>query len=49
MIPHSLLTCDKTAFKTIVDKYTPQNWKVECRMNLNTPTNPKAEPDPAGY
>jgi acid phosphatase len=35
------------AFKSIVDKYTPKNWRQECRSNLNKPAFP-AKPEPSG-
>lgn len=38
----------QTAFKSIVDKYTPVSWRDQCRMNANAPTFP-AKPEPAGY
>ena len=36
------------AFKAIVDKYTPKNWKAECTMNLDRSAIP-VETSPAGY
>ncbi|KAK0623606.1 putative acid phosphatase [Immersiella caudata] len=41
--------CTLAAFKEIVDKFTPQNWKGACRMNRNSPGLPTGEPEPAGY
>ncbi|KAL0931669.1 histidine acid phosphatase [Colletotrichum truncatum] len=40
--------CTLAAFKSIVDKYTPKNWKDQCRMNASAPAFP-ANPEPAGY
>ncbi|RYP62829.1 hypothetical protein DL769_007157 [Monosporascus sp. CRB-8-3] len=40
--------CTLAAFKAIVDKFVPVNWKRECRANINAPAFP-AEPEPAGY
>ncbi|KAK1855105.1 histidine acid phosphatase [Colletotrichum chrysophilum] len=40
--------CTLAAFKSIVDKYTPKNWKQQCRTNLDAPAIP-ASPEPAGY
>ena len=40
--------CTLEAFKTIVDKFTPLNWKQECRSSLNHPAFP-TKPEPAGY
>ena len=37
----------QAAFKEIVDKFTPQNWKSQCRANLDKPTIPK-EPEWSG-
>lgn len=37
--------CTLEAFKSIVDKYTPKNWKQECRGNLGkSPFSEKPEP-----
>ncbi|KAH8909613.1 phosphoglycerate mutase-like protein [Coniochaeta sp. PMI_546] len=41
--------CTLAAFKAIVDKYTPENWRQQCRQNLNLPASPTGEPEPAGY
>lgn len=35
-------------FKAIVDKYTPQDWKQQCRMNIKSAAFPE-KPEPAGY
>ncbi|KAF2492043.1 phosphoglycerate mutase-like protein [Lophium mytilinum] len=40
--------CTLEAFKSIVDKFTPKNWKHACSSNLDSPTFP-ARPEPAGY
>jgi len=40
--------CTLEAFKSIVDKYTPKNWKHACASNLDAPSFPK-QPEPAGY
>ncbi|OLN86518.1 putative acid phosphatase SPBC4.06 [Colletotrichum chlorophyti] len=40
--------CTLAAFKSIVDKYTPVNWREQCRSNSNAPAFP-AKPEPAGY
>jgi acid phosphatase len=40
--------CTLEAFKTIVDKFTPLNWKQDCVSNLNAPTFP-TKPEPGGY
>ena len=40
--------CTLEAFKAIVDKFTPLNWKQECRSNLQDPAFP-IKPEPAGY
>lgn len=36
------------AFKTVVDKYTPPNWKQACLANLDKSPFPE-KPEPAGY
>ncbi|KAK4442255.1 histidine phosphatase superfamily [Podospora aff. communis PSN243] len=41
--------CTLAAFKEIVDKFTPQNWKSACRMNRDSPGIPAGESEPAGY
>ncbi|KAI2636444.1 phosphoglycerate mutase-like protein [Hypomontagnella submonticulosa] len=40
--------CTLDAFKAIVDKYVPHNWKQQCRTNIQGPAFP-SEPEPAGY
>ncbi|KAJ6785032.1 hypothetical protein PWT90_05881 [Aphanocladium album] len=40
--------CTLAAFKSIVDRITPTDWKAQCGMNLDKPTIP-AKPEPAGY
>ncbi|PVH99688.1 phosphoglycerate mutase-like protein [Periconia macrospinosa] len=40
--------CTLEAFKEIVDKYTPKNWKHACASNVDAPSFP-AQPEPAGY
>ncbi|EFZ00971.1 histidine phosphatase superfamily (branch 2) [Metarhizium robertsii] len=40
--------CTLEAFKSIVDKFTPRNWKQECRLNIKASAFP-AKPEPAGY
>ncbi|KAI1376707.1 phosphoglycerate mutase-like protein [Hypoxylon crocopeplum] len=40
--------CTLDAFKAIVDKFVPQNWKQQCRANVGAPAFP-AKPEPAGY
>ncbi|KAK0658248.1 putative acid phosphatase SPBC4.06 [Lasiodiplodia hormozganensis] len=40
--------CTLEAFKSIVDKYTPESWKGACASNLGQPAFP-AKPEPAGY
>lgn len=39
---------EQEAFKAIVDKFTPKNWKAGCMSNLDAPAFPD-EPEPAGY
>ncbi|KAF1811500.1 histidine acid phosphatase-like protein [Eremomyces bilateralis CBS 781.70] len=39
--------CTLTAFKTLVDKFTPPNWKKACGSNLDSPKFPP-EIEPAG-
>ncbi len=36
------------AFKAIVDKFVPSNWKQQCSENVKAPAFP-AKPEPAGY
>lgn len=40
--------CTLEAFKSIVDKYTPKNWKVECQANMDKPAFPQGNED-AGF
>ncbi|KAF4983880.1 hypothetical protein FZEAL_821 [Fusarium zealandicum] len=40
--------CTLEAFKDIVDKFTPTNWKQQCRANIKEPAFPP-KPEPAGY
>ncbi|XXH05125.1 hypothetical protein Hte_011549 [Hypoxylon texense] len=40
--------CTLDAFKAIVDKFVPQNWKQQCRANVRDPAFPE-KPEPAGY
>ncbi|KAF4632382.1 hypothetical protein G7Y89_g5737 [Cudoniella acicularis] len=40
--------CTLTAFKGIVDKFTPTHWKQECLSNMDVPAFPE-KPEPAGY
>jgi acid phosphatase len=40
--------CTLEAFKAIVDKYTPSNWRQDCWRNLDGPVFP-TKPEPAGY
>ncbi|KAF2194885.1 phosphoglycerate mutase-like protein [Zopfia rhizophila CBS 207.26] len=40
--------CTLEAFKSIVDKYTPKNWKHACASNVDAPSFPE-NPEPAGY
>ncbi|KFY50314.1 hypothetical protein V496_09423 [Pseudogymnoascus sp. VKM F-4515 (FW-2607)] len=40
--------CTLAAFKAIVDKFTPKNWKQDCRSNLDASSFPKAT-EAAGY
>ncbi|KAI1074450.1 phosphoglycerate mutase-like protein [Whalleya microplaca] len=40
--------CTLAAFKAIVDKYAPHDWKQQCRANVNAPAFPE-KPEPAGY
>ncbi|KAK0630610.1 histidine phosphatase superfamily [Bombardia bombarda] len=41
--------CTLAAFKDIVDKFTPQNWRQQCRANLDAPAFPKQGPGLAGF
>ncbi|KAK8114899.1 histidine phosphatase superfamily [Apiospora kogelbergensis] len=40
--------CTLEAFKSIVDKFVPKDWKAECKANLGAPAFP-TKPEPAGY
>ncbi|KAH7144046.1 histidine phosphatase superfamily [Dactylonectria macrodidyma] len=40
--------CTLEAFKAIVDKFTPVNWKQQCRTNIKDAAFP-SKPEPAGY
>jgi acid phosphatase len=40
--------CTLEAFKGVVDKYTPKNWKAECMSRLDEPVFPM-EVERAGY
>ncbi|KAH8815838.1 histidine acid phosphatase-like protein [Xylogone sp. PMI_703] len=40
--------CTLEAFKRIVDKFTPLDWKVGCRSNIDAPAFPEVV-EPAGY
>ncbi|KAF3770500.1 phosphoglycerate mutase-like protein [Cryphonectria parasitica EP155] len=40
--------CTLAAFKAIVDKFTPKDWKEECKRGRNEPAFPVRE-EPAGY
>ncbi|KAK4230795.1 histidine phosphatase superfamily [Podospora fimiseda] len=40
--------CTLAAFKEIVDKFTPENWKQQCRINKGQPHTPNGEPEWAG-
>ncbi|ORY59143.1 histidine acid phosphatase [Pseudomassariella vexata] len=40
--------CTLAAFKAIVDKFVPRNWKAECAVSIKEPAFP-AKPEPAGY
>ncbi|KAK8872798.1 histidine acid phosphatase [Apiospora arundinis] len=40
--------CTLEAFKSIVDKYVPKDWKAECKANLGAPAFP-TKPEPAGH
>jgi len=39
--------CTLEAFKEVADKFTPQSWKRECKMNLKEPAVPR-NIEPAG-
>ncbi|KAI1330483.1 histidine acid phosphatase [Xylariaceae sp. FL0255] len=40
--------CTLEAFKAIVDKFTPQDWKRQCSADVHAPAFP-TKPEPAGY
>ncbi|KAI1116026.1 histidine phosphatase superfamily [Nemania sp. NC0429] len=40
--------CTLEAFKAIVDKFVPRDWKQQCSTNVKGPAFP-ASPEPAGY
>ncbi|PBP28871.1 hypothetical protein BUE80_DR000062 [Diplocarpon rosae] len=40
--------CTLDAFKSIVDKYTPKDWKLACLSNMDASAFPKNS-EPAGY
>ncbi|KAI1771344.1 phosphoglycerate mutase-like protein [Hypoxylon cercidicola] len=40
--------CTLDAFKAIVDKFVPRNWKQQCRENVRGPAFPE-KPEPSGY
>jgi len=40
--------CTLEAFKSVVDKFTPKNWKASCAARLDAPAFP-AKVEPAGY
>ncbi|TGJ87707.1 hypothetical protein E0Z10_g1013 [Xylaria hypoxylon] len=40
--------CTLEAFKAIVDKFVPSNWKQQCSENVKAPAFP-TKPEPAGY
>ncbi|KAK4202693.1 histidine phosphatase superfamily [Triangularia verruculosa] len=41
--------CTLAAFKEIVDKFTPKNWKQECRLSRGETVVVPKEPEWAGY
>ena len=47
-LPGDTTFCTLEAFKGIVDKYTPKNWKAACASRLDQPAFPE-KPEPAGY
>ena len=47
-LPGDTTFCTLDAFKSIVDKYTPKNWKAACTSRLDAPTFPD-KPEPAGF
>lgn len=40
--------CTVEAFKAVVDKFVPTNWRQQCSANIKAPAFP-ANPEPAGY
>ncbi|KAK0609372.1 hypothetical protein B0T17DRAFT_137393 [Bombardia bombarda] len=40
--------CTLSAFKSIVDKFTPRNWRYACRSNLGALLTTRND-EPAGY
>jgi len=40
--------CTLAAFKSIVDKFTPTDWRQQCRANIDAPAFP-SKPEPAGH
>lgn len=38
----------QAAFKSVVDKFTPDNWRRECRAPIDAPAFPE-KPEEAGY
>ncbi|KAM3511051.1 hypothetical protein MY11210_005328 [Beauveria gryllotalpidicola] len=40
--------CTLAAFKSIVDRITPTDWKAQCGANMDKPAMP-SKPEPAGY
>ncbi|KAF2665590.1 phosphoglycerate mutase-like protein [Microthyrium microscopicum] len=40
--------CTLEAFKAIVDKYTPRDWKQQCKENMGKTAFPE-KPEPSGY
>lgn len=45
---HRANNVSKATFKSIVDKFTPRDWKQECKPNKNAPIFPN-KPEAAGY
>ncbi|KAM5435420.1 putative acid phosphatase [Microsporum canis] len=48
-LPGDKSFCTLEAFKEIVDKFTPADWRQECGMNLDKGMFPEGEQQPAGY
>ena len=46
--PGSPLTQSQEAFKAIVDKFTPHDWRQQCHANVDAPAFP-AKPETAGF